>query len=256
MKTHRPRLASFLAFELRRMLRSPAILVWTLAFPVVFYLLNFANKTNNRGAERWAGTSWAVYFMVSMCAWAAIAAAANAGGARLAAERANGWATHLRLTPLPSWAYAAGKVLTGAVLALIAVLALSLIAGAAAHPHLTASAWATMILACWLGSLPFAALGILVGLAAGTSVAEPAMVGTVLVLNVLGGLLWPLPVFPHWLQGIAKVLPSYRLVDLGRAAVTGHALNPADMAFLVAWTLLFGAIAAWCYRAGQRRPIG
>ena len=92
-----------------------------------------------------------------------------------------------------------------------------------------------MILACWLGSLPFAALGILVGLAVGTSVAEPAMVGTVLVLNVLGGLRWPLPVFPYWLQDIAKVLPAYRLLDLGRAAVTGHALNPADVAFLVAW---------------------
>jgi len=256
MKTHRPLLASFLAFELRRVLRAPGILVWTLAFPVAFYLLNFANKTNNAGAERWAGTTWAVYFMVSMCAWAAIAAAANAGGARLAAERANGWATHLRLTPLPSWAYAAAKVLTGAALALMAALALALIAGAAARPQLPASAWAAMILACWLGSLPFAALGILVGLAVGTSVAEPAMVGTVLVLNVLGGLLWPLPVFPHWLQGIAKVLPTYRLVDLGRAAVTGHALNPADVAFLVAWTLLFGAIAAWCYRGGQQRPIG
>ena len=114
MKTHRPPLASFLAFELRRVLRSPGVLVWTLAFPVVFYLVNFANKTNNPGAERWAGTTWAVYFMVSMCAWAAIAAASNAGGARLAAERASGWTRHLRLTPLPSWAYVAGKVLTGA----------------------------------------------------------------------------------------------------------------------------------------------
>ena len=189
MKTHRHPLASFLAFELRRMLRSPGVLVWTLAFPVVFYLLNFANKTNNAGAQRWAGTTWAVYFMVSMCAWAAIAAAANAGGARLAAERANGWTRYLRLTPLPSWAYAAGKVLTGAALALMAALALSLIAGAAARPQLPASAWAAMILACWLGSLPFAALGILIGLAAGTSVAQPAMVAVVLVLNVLGGLL-------------------------------------------------------------------
>jgi ABC-2 type transport system permease protein len=253
MRTRRPLLASFLAFELRRVLRSPGVLVWTLAFPVVFYLVNFANKTNNPSAERWAGTTWAIYFMVSMCAWAAISAASNAGGARLSAERASGWTTHLRLTPLPSWAYAAGKVLIGAALALLAVLTLSLIAGAAARPQLPASAWAAMILACWLGSLPFAALGILVGLAAGTSVAQAAMVGTTLVLDVLGGLLVPLPVFPDWLQDIAKVLPTYRLADLGRAAVTRHALNPADMAFLAAWTLLFGTTAAWRYRADQQR---
>jgi ABC-2 type transport system permease protein len=256
MKTHRPPLVSFVAFELRRMLGSPGVLVWTLAFPVVFYLANFANKINNPAAQRWAGTTWAVYFMVSMCAFAAIAAASNAGGARLAAERANGWTRHLRLTPLPSWAYTAGNVLTGAALALMAVLALSLIAGVAARPQLPASAWAAMILACWLGSLPFAALGILVGLAASTSVAQAAMVATTLVLDVLGGLFWPVPVFPSWLQDIAKVLPTYRLAALGRAAVTGRALNPADMAFLAAWTLLFGTAAAWCYRADQQRPIG
>jgi ABC-2 type transport system permease protein len=255
MNTHRPALASFLAFELRRVLRSPGIAVWTLAFPVVDYLINFSNKANDPGAQRWAGTTWAVYFMVSMCAWAAIAAAANAGGARLAAERANGWTTHLRLTPLPSWAYAAGKILTGAALALVAALALSLVAGAAARPHLPASAWAAMILACWLGSLPFAALGILVGLAASTSVAQAAMVGTLLVLDVLGGLLWPLPVFPKWLQDITKVLPTYRLADLGRTAVAGRALNPADIAFLAAWTLIFGAAAAWRYRADEQRAI-
>lgn len=256
MKAHRPPLASFLVFELRRVLRSPGVLIWTLAFPAVFYLVNFANKSDNPSAERWAGTTWAIYFMVSMCAWAAIAAAANAGGPRLAAERANGWTRQLRLTPLPSWAYTTGKALTGAVLALMAALTLSLIAVAAARPQLPASAWAAMVLACWLGSLPFAALGILVGLAAGTPVAQAAMVGAILVLNVLGGLLVPLPVFPGWLQGVAKVLPTYRLADLGRAAVTRHALNPADIAFLGGWTLLFGAIATWCYRADQQRPIG
>jgi ABC-2 type transport system permease protein len=255
MKAHRPALARFLAFELRRVLRSPGVVVWTLAFPVVDYLINFSNKANNPAAHRWAGTPWAVYFMVSMCAWAAIAAASNAGGARLAAERASGWTTHLRLTPLPSWAYAAGKILTGATLALMAALALSLIAGAAARPQLPASAWAAMILACWLGSLPFAALGILVGLAASTSVAQPAMVGTLLVLNVLGGLLWPLPVFPGWLQDITKLLPTYRLADLGRDAVAGHALNPADIAFLAAWTLVLGAAAALRYRADLQRAI-
>jgi ABC-2 type transport system permease protein len=82
------------------------------------------------------------------------------------------------------------------------------------------------------------------------------MVGATLVLAVLGGLLVPLPVFPGWLQDIAKVLPAYRLADLGRAAVSQHALNPADMAFLAAWTLLFGAAAAWRYRADQQRSIG
>ena len=38
MNTYRLPLASFLAFELRRMLLSPGVLIWTLAFPAVEFL--------------------------------------------------------------------------------------------------------------------------------------------------------------------------------------------------------------------------
>jgi ABC-2 type transport system permease protein len=185
----RPPVVSFVAFELRRVLRTATFLIWTLAFPVVFYLSSYDNPTNNAGNTRSWGTPWPVYFMVSMCAWAAIAAAFNAGGGRLAAERTSGWTRQLRLTPLPPWAYATGKVLIGVGLALAAAVVLALVAAGAARPDLPAAAWAEVIAACWLGSLPFAGLGILLGLITSSSSAQPVMIATMLVLNVLGGLL-------------------------------------------------------------------
>ena len=130
----RPPVVSFTVFELRRVLRTASFLLWTLAFPVVFYLASYDNPTNNAGNTRSWGVPWPVYFMVSMCAWAAIAAAFNAGGGRLAAERASGWTRQLRLTPLPSWAYAVGKTLIGVGLALAAAVVLALVAGGAARP--------------------------------------------------------------------------------------------------------------------------
>jgi len=111
--SRRPLLPRLLRFELRRVLRRPSFMIWTLAFPVVFYLSTYANPTDNLHARTTYGTTWPVFFMVSMCGWAAIAAAFNAGGGRLAAERANGWIRQLRLTPLPTWAYAVGQILTG-----------------------------------------------------------------------------------------------------------------------------------------------
>jgi ABC-2 type transport system permease protein len=255
----RPRrilLARFLAFELTRVLRAPSFLLWTLAFPVVFYLVNYANPTDNVHAKSSYGTTWPIFFMVSMCGWAAISAAFSAGGGRLAAERTNGWTRLLRLTPLPSWAYATGKVLTGVSLALVAALALVLVAGAAARPGLTASTFAEVILACWLGSFPFAAIGIFIGLVAGSSTAQPIMIAVTLVLNVLGGLLVPLQAFPQWLRDVARVLPTYRLGQLGWNAVAHRAFDPADVLILVAYGLVFAALAAWRYRADERRPIG
>lgn len=253
---YRPPVVSFVLFELRRVLRTASFLIWTLAFPVVFYLSSYDNPTNNAGNTRNWGTPWPVYFMVSMCAWAAIAAAFNAGGARLAAERASGWTRQLRLTPLPSWAYATGKILMAVALALVAAVALALVAAGAARPHLTAAAWAEVIAACWLGSLPFAALGILLGLLTTSSSAQPVMIATMLVLNVLGGLLVPLKAFPQWMRDVAYVLPSYHLGDLGWNAVAYRPFHPADILVLAGYGVVFTGLAAWRYQADQARPLG
>jgi len=255
-RSHRTLLPRFLSFELRRVLRRPSFLIWTLAFPVVFYLASYSNPTNNLHAQSTYGTTWPVFFMVSMCGWAAIAAAFNAGGGRLAAERANGWIRQLRLTPLPAWTYAVGEILTGVTLALGAAIALAAVAAAAARPALPAATWATVILACWLGSLPFTAIGIFVGLMASSSTAQPVIIATLLVLNVLGGLLVPLAAFPQWLRDIARFLPTYRLGNLGWSAVAHRPFDAANVAVLAAYAVVFAALAAWRYRTDDRRPFG
>jgi ABC-2 type transport system permease protein len=251
---HRPPVVSFVLFELRRVLRTASFLIWTLAFPVVFYLSSYDNPTNNAGNTRSWGTPWPVYFMISMCAWAGIAAAFNAGGGRLAAERANGWTRQLRLTPLPSWAYATGKILIAVTLALAATVALALVAAGAARPHLTAMTWAEVITACWLGSLPFAALGILLGLLTTSSSAQPVMIAAMLVLNVLGGLLVPLRAFPQWMRDVAYALPSYRLGDLGWNVAAHRAFHPADVLALAGYGVVFAGLAAWRYQADRLTP--
>lgn len=253
---HRPLVVSFVVFELRRAARSVSFLIWTLAFPVVFYLASYDNPTNNASNTRTWGAPWPVYFMASMCAWAAVTAAFNAGGTRLAAERASGWTRQMRLTPLPSWAYAVGKILMAVALALAAAIVLVLVAAGAARPHLTPAAWAELIAACWLGSLPFAALSILLGLLTTPSLAQPVMTATMLVLNVLGGLLVPLQAFPQWLRDVAYVLPTYRLGDLGWSAVAYRPFHPVDAAALAGYCVAFAGLAAWRYRADQARPFG
>ena len=195
-RPHRPLMARFLAFELRRILRAPSFLILALAFPIVFYLASYANPTNNVHAKSTYGTSWPIYFMVSMIAWAAVSAAFDAAGGRMAAERANGWTRQLRLTPLPSWAYASGKALAAESVALAAALVLALVTAGAERPSLSAGAWAALILACWIGSLPLAAIGIFLGLIVSSAAAQPVMIAATLALNVFGGLLMPLQSLP------------------------------------------------------------
>src|SRR5580658_6975535 len=87
----------------------------SVGFPVIFYLLFLHNE---HPATRIAGTTWRTYFMVSMASFGAMVAALNAGGTRLAAERASGWTRQLRVTPLPSWIYVATKIAASMVIVL------------------------------------------------------------------------------------------------------------------------------------------
>jgi ABC-2 type transport system permease protein len=141
-------------------------------------------------------------------------------------------------------------------LALAAAVVIALVAAGAARPHLPAAAWAQLIAVCWLGSLPFAAFGILLGLITSSASAQPVMIACMLVLNVLGGLVVPLKAFPPWMRDVAHVLPTYHLGDLGWNAVAHRPLDPVDVLVLAGYGIGFAVLAAWRYRADQGRPVG
>ena len=58
------------------------------------------------------------------------------------------------------------------------------------------------------------------------------------------------------LRDVARVLPTYRLGDLGWNAVAHRPFDLVDVAVLAAYAGAFAALAAWRYRADDRRPIG
>ncbi len=75
-------------------------------------------------------------------------------------------------------------------------------------------------------------------------------------LAILGGLWAPISSFPDTLATIGRMLPSFRLADLGRAALTGGAPDLADIAVLAVYATVIGALAAWRYRASEQRASG
>src|ERR1700686_2937082 len=112
-------LLAFGRFEVSRLLRSWRFLIITVGFPVIFYMLLLGDRRAGKVID---GTvTWRVYLMVSMCSFGALVAALTAGGARLSAERASGWARQLRVTPLPAWSYVATKV-TASMLVILPVI--------------------------------------------------------------------------------------------------------------------------------------
>ncbi len=78
-------------------------------------------------------------------------------------ERAAGWSRQLRLTPLSPAAYIAIKLLAAMVLGLVSVAVVFIIGRATGKPELPGDLWFATGCSVWVGSLVFAAFGLLLG---------------------------------------------------------------------------------------------
>ena len=253
----------YFRLECLRMLRDPRYLALAVIAPIGFYLLFatlFGGKTAPAGQppqpHQLPGT---VEIMVAMAAYGAIWGALAATGPRIASERAGGWLEQVRAMPLTGRQVLAAKLAAGMVVALPALLLVCATGAAVKDVRLDAAQWAALIGATWLGSLPFALMGVAIGYAVGAETAFPLSYALYMAMAALGGLWVPPSRLPSSFLHVADALPTYRLADLGWHITAGHAPTFADVAVLGAWTVGLGALAALAYRAPRRvrrRPGG
>jgi ABC-2 type transport system permease protein len=245
-------LLSFLRFEVMRLLRNPRYVAITVGFPVIFYSL-FLHSLEP--AARIAGTTWNTYFMVSMASFGAMVAALNAGGTRLAAERASGWSRQLRVTPLPAWSYITTKVAASMVIAFPVICLVELTGLIVGGVRLGLLEWALLTVVLWASTLPFVVLGVLVGFVASSETAYPLVTALMFLLSFFGGLFTPVSNMPIVLRRIADFLPSFHSASIGWAVVAGRAPGLRDAGILLAYAVVLGLAVTSRHRAEESREF-
>jgi ABC-2 type transport system permease protein len=238
--------AVYTRYELLRTFRNTRFFVFSLAFPLVLFLLVAGP---NRHAKL-GGIPFPIYYMSGMAAWGTMTAVI-AGGARIAAERASGWNRQLRLTPLSPSAYIRTKVVTGYMMATVSIVLLYA-AGAAIGVRLSAGRWATMTVLILVGLVPFAAMGIALGHTLTVESMGPAMGGITSLLALLGGAWGPFAE-EGVMHGLVQALPSYWLVQAGKSAVGGGAWPARGWLVIAGWTVATIALALRAYRRDTAR---
>ncbi|WP_250029990.1 ABC transporter permease [Paractinoplanes maris] len=239
---------AYLTFELRRLVRDPRVMFFSVIGPVATYLI-FSGWS---AGDRLEGLAAPVAVMIGLAGYGAVAGVLMVGSA-VSQERAAGWLHQLRVTPLPSGQVVAVKALIGSITAVPPVITVGIAASIQHHVELSAGRWLALLLLMWLGTVPFALLGLAIGYGLSPQIAVPVNFLTFLALSVLGGLLAPATYFPEALQHLAHALPTYRYAELGWRSAAGHLPAPAGLAVLAAWTVLFAAVAAWSYRRSTAR---
>ncbi|MEF2976827.1 ABC transporter permease [Subtercola sp. YIM 133946] len=240
---------TFLALEIRRVLRNRRTLVFTIVMPVVFLVL-FAlpNKDQPLGDT---GYSYAAYVMISFAVYGAMLAATSGGG-MVAVERAQGWSRQLRLTPLRPAAYITIKMLSAMFLGLIAVVAV-FVAGLLMGITMPLQVWFLSGLVAWIGSMVFATLGLFVGYLVPSENVMQILGPLLAFLALFGGLFVPLEVLPQVLQDIAKFTPAYGVGAIARTPLLGNGFDWWALVNVLAWGIIFGLAAARMFRRDTKR---
>ncbi len=236
---------AYLLFELRRLAREPRLMLFAVVTPVVSYII--FSGVGLAGYDPETERAVATALMIGIGGYGAVIGVLSVG-VSVSVERSLGWLRQLRATPLPPSRVVVVKTALSTLTAIPPVACVGL-AGWLQHGiALSPGRWAAIIVVMWLGSIPFAVLGLAVGYGLPPQIAQPVSFLLFFGLSVLGGLLVPVAAFPSALQHLALVLPTYRYAELGWQASTGLFPSAGGLAILAGWTALFAVGAAYAYR--------
>lgn len=238
-------LAAAIRLDLNRTMRNRQFLIFNLIFPVGFYIL----YTKLYPASRpFGGTSWAAYYMISMSAFGAIAMMLNTTGTRVAVERGTGWPLFLAASPLTALRYTSSKVVVAMLTTLLGIVSVFLVAIVLNHVTLPLSTWLTVGGEIWMGSVPFAAIGLFLAYVLGPSSVGFGVTIVYLAGSFLGGLWIPVRLLPGSLRHIARVLPTYHDAAMAWTTLGGGAFSWMHPLVLACYTLGFGIVTTWLFR--------
>jgi ABC-2 type transport system permease protein len=203
-------------YELLKLFRLPLFAAMMLGFPIVFYLMFGVALSGSRAS---GGRSLALPMLGTYGAFGVIGAALFSFGVGVAVERAQGWLLLKRATPMPPIVYVLGKVGACMTFCGVIVVCMALCGTVLAGVRLPAGQWVSLTGALMLGSIPFCALGLAVGFAAGPNSA-PGLVNLLHLPGAFAGGLWmPIEVLPGAMQSFAPWLPQYHLGQLALSLI-------------------------------------
>ena len=230
-------------YDLLSIMRTPGFVLPALAFPLMFYLFSGVFFRAGAGAD---------YLLVTYSCFGIMGPAMFNFAAGIASDRAHGWLTLKQLSPMPFSAYLLAKLSTSLVFSVCILILLFSAATMFGDVRLHSTQWLLLAVVMLAGSLPFALLGLLLGLSLSDK-AAPGVVNLIyLPMAFLSGLWLPLFLFPGWLQQLAWLWPSFHLSQLGLKVIAQDQGNSV-LAHLGVLALLTAVLATICARLFRRR---
>ena len=251
-------MGTYFALELKRVVRDPSALVFTVGIPAFMYVIfGFSMEW---GQYEIGNGNVSMYVMINMAAYGAVTATTSVGGLA-AVERMQGWGRQLGLTPMPDSRFVLAKALVGTAVAALPIVLIYLI-GFFTDAKAEWWVWpasASLVLA---GALLFSLYGLMVGFLFRSENAVGIASGMVVIFGFLGNVFMPLS---GAMLTFATFTPLYGLAALARRPLTeGNEIDQAtgdllreplwtSVVNVAAWMLIFGITAILLVRRSRER---
>ncbi|RUT44577.1 ABC transporter permease [Paenibacillus anaericanus] len=227
--------------ELLRIFRNPYYVFWSLLMPIMFYFI-FTRVVNTGGDD---SKLWEAHYLMSMTTFSVMGSSIMTFGIRLVEERTQGWATFMQITPLPGQIYFLGKMFGQTMMHIFSITLIFLAGYLMNGVSLSASQWISSGLWILIGSLPFLAIGTLVGAMKRVDTASGVSNAVYMALAVAGGMWMPIEVLPKIMQHISKWLPSYNYGNGAWQIVRGHSPEWSNIIISLGYLVIFMILSTY-----------
>jgi ABC-2 type transport system permease protein len=239
--------------EVKLFLREPTTLVFTFAFPVVMLFVMgeiFASRTLHPGEVMFRGFAALDYYVPAYCALVSASVGLILLPTRLTSYRSDGVLRRFRGAHVPVWVVLGAQAAASTVLAVVGCL-LVWGFGELVYTVRFPASLGLCALAFLLGTLMFAAIGVLLGaVMPSTRAAQGAGLMLFFVMLFLSGAGPPVEVMSEKMLRIGDFLPLTHSLVAMQDAWNGLGFNLSEALTMVAVTVAAGWVALRAYRWG------
>ncbi|WP_455676077.1 ABC transporter permease [Pradoshia sp.] len=221
--------------ETIRIFRNPYYIFWSLMMPITFYFV----FTKIYSSDVDDANLYKAHFLMSMAAFSVMGTAIMNLGIRLVEERNHGWSLFLRVTPLSQLTYYFAKMVSQLVIQIFSIALIFIVGGLFNSISLSIGEWIGAGLWILFGSIPFLAIGLLIGSMKKVDTASGVSNLVYLTLAITGGMWMPIDVMPAFIQDAAVWMPGYNYGNGAWQIIRGEAPEWKGIAILIGYTILF-----------------
>ena len=225
-------MTSLMKVELILMKRQAAYYLLSIGLPSVFYLIFSGVMSSD------TPTSVLRLYLFSMTVFSIMSSAFFSIPSSLQSDKTNNWQKMIQHSPVSMVEYYISKLFSALLTFLLSIVVVFSVGHFVRGVSLPTMDWLIIALIILFGSLVFIAMGVLVSLL--PSAQLMSVVGNIvyMALAVLGGLWFPLTMFPKWLQSIGKLTPSYQLMQVVSSYLEHHQFNGKAALIVLIYTVL------------------